>query len=29
MRGTLAHVGRLLDESETASALVDRLTAPR
>ena len=29
MRGTRAHVGRLLDESETASALVDRLTAPR
>ena len=29
LRGTRAHVGRLLDESETASALVDRLTAPR
>ena len=29
LRGTRAHVGRLLDESETASGLVDRLTAPR
>ena len=29
LRGTQAHVGELLDESETASGLVDRLTAPR